>query len=302
MLNHNDKWSEAKEKLLSFKNMNTKMYVSFSGGKDSTLLLTLLEECNLKNKIDIVFFNTGMEYDATLNFVKQKENEGWSILYTQPQKRATEVWKQDGLPFLSKLGSEMLNRLQKHNFDWKRTFDNYNDLIKDYPNAKGAIAWLTGNNRVTLKAPKYLKNYLVENGLNFKVSNKCCEYLKKKPAKEYEKANNKSIAITGIRESEGGIRSSQYKGCFAKSGNTQLFMPFFWMTDEDMDLLIKEKDVALSDCYTKYGLKRTGCIACPFGKNFMEEREILKKFEPNKSKAIEMLLAPSFKIQEKIKK
>ena len=301
------KWNESKQKFLDYIKQNNivleNVYLAFSGGKDSTLLLTWIEEMGLKNKIDVVFFNTGLEYQATIDFVNQKSKEGWQITWTRPRKFPQEVWKEYGVPIISKFTSEMLSRLQKHNFDFKRTYENADTLKLDYPNAKGAIDWLTGNGRITLKAPKYLKKHLFENGLDFKVTNKCCHYLKKLPAKDYEKASGKVLAISGVRQAEGGIRKAKYKGCFTNTSNgTKMYMPLFWMSDNDVTDLVAENQIKLSDCYTKYGLERTGCYGCPFGKEFMFEREVLKKHEPHKSKVIEVMLKDSYLFQEKITK
>ena len=56
-----------------------KIAVSFSGGKDSTIVLKLIEEMELKNKVKVVFFNTMMEYNTIYDFINEKRNEGWII-------------------------------------------------------------------------------------------------------------------------------------------------------------------------------------------------------------------------------
>ena len=48
-----------------------KIYLSFSGGKDSTVLAHLIMMADLPTKIPFVFANTGIELDATLRFVKE---------------------------------------------------------------------------------------------------------------------------------------------------------------------------------------------------------------------------------------
>lgn len=34
-----------------------------------------------------------------------------------------------------------------------------------------------------------------------------------------------------------------------------------------------------SECYTKYGLKRTGCAGCPFNPNLFDELKQVQEFE-----------------------
>ena len=51
-------------------------YISFSGGKDSTVLSHLIDEALPNNRIPRVFFNTGIEYKAIVNFVeRERERE-----------------------------------------------------------------------------------------------------------------------------------------------------------------------------------------------------------------------------------
>lgn len=181
MNNYLFKYEEAKTKLkdfVSFSNINLEQIaLAFSGGKDSTLVLKMIEDLGWKNKIKVVFCNTFMELKPTLDFVNKKRSEGWVIDETRPSKPAPIIYKEDGLPVHSKFSSDMISRLQKHNFNFNEDIDkSYEFLIKKYPNAKGALKWLTKQN-IMINCPSYLKEKL--NTIDFKVSNKCCYYLKK---------------------------------------------------------------------------------------------------------------------------
>lgn len=68
---------------------------------------------------------------------------------------------------------------------------------------------------------------------DFPISNKCCEFAKKKPAKRIVKEHDADLDITGIRQAEGGIRSAAFKTCFSecKSKGCNTFRPIFWYTD-----------------------------------------------------------------------
>lgn len=57
-------------------------YVSFSGGKDSTVLHYLIDEALPNNTIPRVYINTGIEYNDILKFVKemQKSDERIQIV------------------------------------------------------------------------------------------------------------------------------------------------------------------------------------------------------------------------------
>jgi hypothetical protein len=57
------------------------------------------------------------------------------------------------------------------------------------------------------------------------------------------------------------------------------------MTFEMCNAFVKAYEEAFgivhSDCYCKYGLDRTGCACCPFGKFFERELAVAEQFEPN---------------------
>lgn len=275
---------------------------SFSGGKDSTLLLWMVEQLGWKNKVKVVFFDTRMEYDATYRFVEQKRKEGWNIDTQYPRIPAPIIYTRYGIPIISKVGAEMLYRLQKWNFDFiNDTLKEFEELIIKYPKCKSALQWLTGYGRGKIKCPVWIRNKLAKEGLNFKVANDCCKYLKKLPVYDYVKAHNIKISVTGERIAEGGARSFAYHSCLLPNKLYTKFMPLLYLSDEDVMTLIKENNIQLNECYTKYGLKRTGCVACPFSQNIEHELEILKQYEPNKHTAMIKLLgnAYPFKIREK---
>lgn len=57
-----------------------KCYTSFSGGKDSTVLLALVKMCQelgTVGDIPAVFINTGIELGVTVYFVKWCRESGW---------------------------------------------------------------------------------------------------------------------------------------------------------------------------------------------------------------------------------
>lgn len=53
-------------------------------------------------------------------------------------------------------------------------------------------------------------------------------------------------------------------------------------------------NIVHSDCYTKYGLKRTGCCGCPYGKNFEKELKIIQQYEPNLYSAVNKIFGQSY--------
>lgn len=74
-------------------------YLSFSGGKDSTVVHHLLDMA-LPNKIPRVFSNTGIEYNSVVKFVNEIKDDRFEIIY--PKKNIKKMLDEVGYPFKSK--------------------------------------------------------------------------------------------------------------------------------------------------------------------------------------------------------
>lgn len=203
----------------------------------------------------------------------------------------------------------MIEGLQKHNFKWEDK--SYEELIKEYPKAKSYIGWWTnhrdtkeyGFSMFNINYNKYLKEFLIQNPPTFKISSKCCEYAKKRPAKQYKKLINPDLNVIGVRKAEGGVRATSYKSCFDdKTGEPDEFRPIFWLKDEDKKDYEKFFKVKHSDCYEKWGMKRTGCVGCPFNIKVLEELELVQKYEPKLYKACMNIFGKSYEYTEKYRR
>lgn len=273
-------WNETKRKLKEFIEYNkiplNQIVLSFSGGKDSTVLYQLCKEINIIDKINVVFFNTKMEYQTINDFINSFNN----IQIVDPKSALPLIYLKYGLPIHSKYTSEMIYRLQRHNFNFvDDTYKSYDELYKKYPKCKIALKWLCNEN-IKLNCPEWLKRQLKD--ITFKVSNKCCEVLKKRPMHKYIKDKNIKLSLVGIRKTEGGIRSSIYKSCVLYGKDVIKYFPLFLINDDQIKEIIKLKNIKISDAYTVYKMDRTGCVACPFSKEWKKELEVLKKYETNK--------------------
>lgn len=78
------------------------VYVSFSGGKDSTVLLDLVRK-DFPN-IPAVFVDTGLEYPEIRDFVRGFEN----VVWLKPKMNFKQVIEKYGYPFFSKEVSECI--------------------------------------------------------------------------------------------------------------------------------------------------------------------------------------------------
>lgn len=162
---------------------------------------------------------------------------------------------------------------------------------------KAQFRWLDGD--FPNSCPKYLRKKLAE--IDFKVSNVCCTYSKKKPLIEFAITNGIKLSLIGVRKDEGGVRAFALKSCINMNKEVPEYYPLLFFKNEEITQIVEEKQIKLSKCYTLYGLKRTGCFCCPFDSNWPRNLEILKKYEPSKYKATLKMFAHVFKIQERRK-
>ena len=87
-------------------------YLSFSGGKDSTVVHHLLDMALPGNRIPRVFSNTGIEFKAIVDFVKSLNDD--RVIILSPSKKVKETLENVGYPFKSKEYSNWLKVYQKH--------------------------------------------------------------------------------------------------------------------------------------------------------------------------------------------
>lgn len=245
--------------------------LSFSGGKDSTVVLALIKSLGLD--IPAVFCDTKIELDATYNFVEWVNENYYPVEIIKPEKSFSEVLKEYGKPIKSKMRSHTLRAYQNN------------------PNCKSATALF---NKKVHKASIANKDFhILHPDFNIKVSPACCDYLKKKPFEKHIKENDLAGYFTGERISEGGARAFQAEKrvkegkpiCTKISGNYTVKAPIIDWSDEMVEEFIKRENVPLSEAYTKYGMSRTGCCCCPFSKELAEDLKMLWEYEPQKYKA-----------------
>ena len=288
-----------KDKLRQYDNI----LCSISGGSDSDILLDLCQKFDEAEKITYVFFDTGVEFSATKEHLKKLEEKyGITIEQAKAIKPIPTCCKEYGQPFLSKQVSEWIQRLQQHGFKWEDK--PLEQLNEEYPNCRAALRWWCNdypkctNGRESMfnvGYNKYLKEFLIENPPQFKISNKCCTFAKKKVAEQFKKERNFDLSMYGVRKSEGGARASAYKNCFTSTDkDCDEYRPIFWYKEGTKREYEDYYGIEHSKCYTQYGLKRTGCAGCPFGRDFDDELKVMKEFEPNLYKAMNNIFGDSY--------
>lgn len=281
---------------------------SISGGSDSDIVLDICHKIDKDKKIIYVWFDTGLEYQATKDHLKFLEEKYQIEIKREKAKMPIPISnKKFGHPFVSKQVSEWMERLQRHNFEWEN--EPFEVLYKKYPRCKAALKWWCNKwtnedenpskSRFNIAYNKWLKEFLVENPPTIKISGKCCKGAKKDVIKDTLDKYNADLNIYGVRKAEGGARAGAYKTCYDIDLDVPQYRPIFWYKNEDKLEYEKIFNINHSECYTKYGLQRTGCAGCPFGGDFEEELRIIRTYEPKLEKGINNIFKDSYEYTKK---
>lgn len=82
-------------------------YISFSGGKDSTVVSALVDIALPNNKIPRVYANTGIEYNMVRDFVFDMKKKDDRVIVIKPSVPIKEMLEREGYPFKSKQHAQM---------------------------------------------------------------------------------------------------------------------------------------------------------------------------------------------------
>lgn len=256
-------------------------YLSFSGGKDSTVLHYLLDVSLPNNQIPRVFINTGIEYKSIVKFVKELAEKDNRIIIINSSVNIKKMLEEKGYPFKSKEHSLRVNQFNKGS--------NAN-FIQKYING-----YEKDGKPSRYVCPKTLLYQFKERG-KYNYSNLCCYEMKKKPVHKWAKENNRSIVITGMRKEEGGNRAN-IKGCVLTNNQDKVvkFHPLLVISDEFEDWFINKYNIQLCELYyPPYNFKRTGCKGCPFALDLQEVLDKMERYLPQEKAQCEILWKPVY--------
>ena len=287
------------------------VYVSFSGGKDSTVLLDIVRR--LYPDVPAVFSDTGLEYPEIKEFVKTFPN----VTIVRPKHSFKEILTKYGYPIISKevantvdnasrwIEENLTDDMGGADREWRklRGLGEYANMTKRTAKILGL---LDKQNNIRQCAEGEKSQYSQERwafllDADFKISDRCCYHMKKSPLKKFGKQSGLYPIVATMAE-EGRQRKSAWlkTGCNAFEGNIQSKPMSFW-TEQDVLHYIKEFNVPYAPVYgdivptseeeqvagqlTTFdilddysgtllkttGCNRTGCIFCMFGCHLEKE-------------------------------
>ncbi|MBC9785508.1 phosphoadenosine phosphosulfate reductase family protein [Heliobacterium chlorum] len=228
------------------------VYVNYSGGKDSTVLLHLVR--SVYPHVQAMFADTGLEFPEVREQVKQTENVCW----LRPKKSFYQVIQEYGYPAITKAQAGAIYKLRKQNLSEKYR----NKLL--YGDEKGTFGMVSKKWHYLLNAP-------------FLISDKCCNAMKKEPFYRYQKMTGKK-PIIGTMAIESARRKVHYlnHGCNVFDSKEPSSKPISFWTEQDILEYLRMFNIPYASVYgeivedengrlTTTGEKRTGCVFCMFG-------------------------------------
>ena len=207
------------------------VYVSFSGGKDSTVLLHIVRE--MYPDVPGVFVDTGLEYPEIRDFVRTFDN----VVWLKPDINFKQVIEKYGYPIISKDVSQQVYEVQKYGRD--RAKRAYSKFIPDSEYNKKY------NGHYSMQRYAFLLNDDAP-----KLSHMCCKIMKKDPIRKYEKQTGR-LPITGEMACESRLRKTQWlkNGCNAFNAKRKVSKPLSFWTEQDVLLYIYQKHIPIASVY-----------------------------------------------------
>ena len=239
-----------------YEHWNGNVYVSFSGGKDSTVLLDIVKD--VYPDVPAVFCDTGLEYPEVRELALKKAD-----VVLRPTMNFKQVLEVHGYPVIGKKQARMIRDLQNESEKNAATCKLRRTGIKQ----DGTYS------RIGKLADKW--QYL--GNAPFKVSEKCCDVMKKDPFARYQAETGRyGMNATMVDESESRRLRYIKHGCNSFDSKNPLSTPMaFWRESDVLEYIVKN-GIEYAGCYGEIKQlsngswittkeHRTGCMFCMFG-------------------------------------
>ena len=259
------------------------VYVSFSGGKDSTVLLHMVR--TIFPDVPAVFVDTGLEYPEIKEFVKTFDN----VTILRPEKSFRQVIQEYGYPVFSKETAESIEYGRR-----AMQLGNQDKVDRYIYGAKNGYRYRA----ISKKAID------VAISTSIPISGKCCEVMKKSPFKKYVKQSGRySIRATMAEESKLREMNWLKNGCNAFNSVDPVSTPMAFWTEQDVLEYLKLYNLPYASVYGKIeqdengwyyttGCKRTGCMFCMFGVHLEKEPNRFQRMKQTHPQIWEYCLKP----------
>lgn len=231
-----------------------KVYISLSGGKDSTVLLHIAR--SIYPDIIAVYIDTGLEYPEVRKFALSQEN----VIKLKPAMNFKQVIETYGYPLISKEVSQKIYTARRcPNGAYAARFEENDPHTERYGKRYSMVKW------------KFLRDSEIP------ISHKCCDVMKKHPAKKFEKETGLK-AITGMMACESDLRKTSWlrNGCNAFDSKRPISNPLAFWTEQDILHYLFDTHIPYASVYGEIvqdengkfhttKCDRTGCVWCAYG-------------------------------------
>lgn len=241
------------------------------GGLDSIVLATFIEHLGF----DVPRVSASSLEDKSIQAVHKE----MGCITVKPLKSKVKILQEEGFPVLSKKIANKIDTIANPT-DKNKTVRHA--IITGECGAQGHYA-TDSKMRLPLKYLQLFGGLDAEGAAlgygkpNFKVSSRCCYYLKEKPCDDWAKEHN-SVPFLGLMASEGGQRADalEENGCNYFGKTTARSCPFAFYYHSDVVHLAVDLGVHIPEIYGNVkvsedgeycttGEQRTGCSMCGFG-------------------------------------